>query len=101
MKNIKYGLLCFVPTVILLLFWDSLPDRIATHFNFFGNADVFSSKWHITLLIPILGFLGHSVYMVILDQKSDWIGRKGFKKYSLLYFPILTCAVIMFFLWNS
>lgn len=101
MKNIKYGLLCFVPTVILLLFWNRLPEQIATHFNFFGDADILSSRWYITLLVPFLGFLGHVIYMIILDKKAEWIGRIGFKKYSFLYFPILTCCVIIFMLWNS
>ena len=101
MKYIKYGVLCFVPSILLLVFWDSLPNEIATHFNFYGNADIYSSKWYITLLVPFLGFLGHVIYMVILEKRPNWIGRNSFKKYSFLYFPILTCFVIIFMLWNS
>lgn len=44
MKDIKYGVLCFIPSVLLLVFCDSFPNEIATHFNFFGNADIYSSK---------------------------------------------------------
>lgn len=101
MKNIKYGLLCFVPSVILLLFYDSIPNEIATHFNFYGQADILSNQWHIILIVPLLGFIGHIVYMIILEKKPDWIGRKGPGKYSYIYVPILTCFVIMFMLWNS
>lgn len=101
MKNIKYGLLCFVPSVILLLFYDSIPNEIATHFNFYGQADILSNQWYIILIVPLLGFIGHIVYMIILEKKPDWIGRKGPGKYSYIYVPILTCFVIMFMLWNS
>lgn len=34
MKDIKYGVLCFIPSVLLLVFCDSFPNEIATHFNF-------------------------------------------------------------------
>ena len=44
MKDIKYGVLCFIPSVLLLVFCDSFPNEIATHFNFFGNADIYSSN---------------------------------------------------------
>lgn len=101
MKKIKYGFLCFVPTVLLILFWDSIPEKIATHFNFYGGADIFSSRWYIVFFVPFLGFLGHVLYITILEKKPEWIGRKGLRKYSFLYFPILTYFVIFFMLWNS
>ena len=101
MKNIKYGVLCFIPSILLLIFWDSLPDKIATHFNFYGQVDILSSRWHIILLVPLIGFLGHVLYMLILSKKPEWIGRKGFKKYSFLFFPLLTVFIIIFMLWNS
>ena len=100
MKDIKYGVLCFIPSVLLLVFCDSFPNEIATHFNFFGNADIYSSKWYIILLVPVLGFLGHVTYMVILEKRPNRIGRNGIKKYSFLYFPMLTCFAIIFMLWN-
>ena len=68
---------------------------------FFGNADIYSSKWYIILLVPVLGFLGHVTYMVILEKRPNRIGRNGIKKYSFLYFPMLTCFAIIFMLWNS
>lgn len=100
MKNIKYGFLCFVPSLILLLSWNRLPDQIATHFNFYGNADSLSGRWSVILLVPTLGFIGHVIYMYVLDRKPEWIGRTGFHKYSFLYFPILVCFVIVLMLWN-
>ena len=87
MKDIKYGVLCFIPSVLLLVFCDSFPNEIATHFNFFGNADIYSSKWYIILLVPVLGFLGHVTYMVILEKRPNRIGRNGIKK---ILFSILS-----------
>lgn len=101
MKKIKYGLLCFIPTVVLFLFWNVLPNRIATHFNFYGSADSFSSKWYLILVVPFLGFLCHVIYMYILAKKPEWIGKKGFTKYSFLYVPFLTWFTVLFMLWNS
>ena len=62
---------------------------------------IISNKWYIILLVPVLGFLGHVTYMVILEKRPNWIGRNGIKKYSFLYFPMLTCFAIIFMLWNS
>lgn len=101
MKNIKYGFLCFVPTVLLLLFWDFLPEKVATHFNFYGNADIYSSGWYVILLVPFLGFVCHTVYMIIIDKKPDWINKTGRRKYAFLYFPILTWITIILMLKNS
>lgn len=101
MKQMKYGLLCFVLSILLLLFYDSLPDQIATHFNFYGNADLVSNKWVIIVLVPMLGFLMHIGYMLILEKKPEWIGKRGSGEYSFLYIPILTCGMVMFLLWNS
>lgn len=101
MKNVKYGFLCFIPSILLLLFWDFLPNKIATHFNFYGNADSFSNKWYIALFVPLLGFIGHILYMFLLEKKPNWIGRNGANKYSFLYIPILTCVTVVVMLWNS
>lgn len=100
MKDIKYGLLCFVPMVIMLIFWNSLPEDLPIHFNWFGDADSIAGKCKVAVGVPVLGFLGHICYMLLLDRKPQWIGRKGFHKYSFLYFPILTCSMVLLLLWN-
>lgn len=99
MKNMKYGALCFVPTILILVFWNQLPDTLAIHFNYRGDVDTFGDKWTLALLIPCLGCIIHIFYMLILDKKPEWIGRKGFRKYSFLYMPITTACIVAFMIW--
>lgn len=77
MKNSRYGLLCFIPSIVLFLFYDFLPERIATHFNVYGNVDIVSSRWYIIVFVPLLGYVGHIVYMYILEKKPDWEKKTG------------------------
>ena len=76
MKNIKYGLLCFIPSAILLLFYDFISDKIATHFYFYEQADILSSKWYIILLMPMLGFVGHVLHMIILEKNQTGLEER-------------------------
>ena len=69
MKDIKYGVLCFIPSVLLLVFCDSFPNEIATHFNFFGNADIYSSKWYY-FISTCPGFLGHVTYYGYIRKET-------------------------------
>lgn len=55
----------------------------------------------ILFFVPFLGFLGRVLYIILLEKKPEWIGRKRPGKYTYLYFPILTYFVIFFMLLNS
>ena len=46
-------LLCLVPSLFGLIVYDRLPDQIATHFNFGGDADGYSSKAFAVLGLPV------------------------------------------------
>lgn len=47
------ALILFCLTFIFVM-WNQLPDRVATHFNFAGQADSYGSKNELLILLPVL-----------------------------------------------
>lgn len=59
-KNITeliIGIVLVTPFVAAFIFWDKLPDRMAIHFNFNGEADGFGNKTLGILLLPVINLL--------------------------------------------
>ncbi len=60
MKRIKWKILfitsvvCLLPILIGLSLWEKLPDMVATHFNFNGEPDDFSTKKFAVFGIPLI-----------------------------------------------
>ena len=46
-----------LPFIVALIFWNKLPDRMAIHFNFNGDADGFGSKTIGILMLPVTNLL--------------------------------------------
>ncbi len=60
MKFIKWKILiitcivCLLPILLGLAMWESLPDKMAIHFNFYGEPDNFASKEFTVFALPAL-----------------------------------------------
>ena len=46
-----------MPFIAAFIFWDKLPDRMAIHFNFTGDADGFGNKLPGILMLPVINLL--------------------------------------------
>lgn len=73
------SLVTLLPIVIGLLLWNKLPDTIATHWNFSGKADGWSSKPFAIFFLPLL-FLGMHWFcflMTIIDPRNKNANQKA------------------------
>ncbi|MBQ2830382.1 MAG: SdpI family protein [Oscillospiraceae bacterium] len=82
MRNKKHFVLSAVVTLLPLLagifLWGELPDKIATHFNFAGEADGWSSKAFAVFALPLMIFALHlvCVFALRLDPRSANVSDK-------------------------
>lgn len=53
------SLVCFIPIIIGLLFWNQLPDTLAIHFDMYGDADSYATKLVGILITPIICLLSN------------------------------------------
>lgn len=71
-------LICLLPIVVGIIFYNQIPDRVATHFNFAGEPDGYSSKLFGIIILPlILVLVNVSIPLIIkMDPKYDNIQNK-------------------------
>ena len=70
------SLLCLIPFVISAIFYNDLPDMVATHFNNNGEPDGYSSKLVAAFGIPLF-LLIVNIVSVLLVEKQEMNGRGG------------------------
>lgn len=92
-KTIISSAIILVPIAAGLLLWDKLPDKIATHWDFSGNADGFSSKPFAVFFMPLFLLAMHLICLAV--SSFDKANRKQNKKVLGLVFWI--CPVISLF----
>jgi len=105
--NIKKELILVIATLIPLIYlavvWNDLPNEIATHFNFEGEANGFSSK---TSFAWLIGFMTVFVYFLLLiipfiDPKKR-IQEMGNKYNSLKLITLTLMSVVsVFMIYNA
>lgn len=77
-KILLTSLVVMIPALVGILLWNKLPAEIATHFDFQGNPDGWSSKWFAVFGIPIFILVCHliSTIAVCSDPKNSRISGK-------------------------
>lgn len=81
MKFIKWKsliitlLVCLLPILFGVILWDKLPDRIAIHFNFYGEPDNFASKSFAVFGLPLM----MAVFQIICSVAYDMKIKKQYK----------------------
>ena len=82
-KELILIIITILPIVYVLLVWDALPETIATHFDFEGNANGFTKKSHIVWLISGVMIFSYVLmkYLPKIDPKNkiENMGKKYFK----------------------
>lgn len=107
-KNLRIiaitSLITLLPIVAGLILWNSLPDKIATHFNSDGVADGFSSKGFAVFAMPVFLFILHWVccFVTSLDPKHKNITDKMFRLVLWICpcISVLTSSVVLAFAMN-
>lgn len=65
-------LVVLVGTIVwLVAIWDSIPDEIATHFDYAGNPDSYGAKTDI-IVIPIFSWLLYGMMMLVELIPGAW-----------------------------
>jgi len=89
------SLFILLPVLVGLILWDSLPDRLATHFNAAGEADGWGSKGFAVFAMPAIFLAMHLVCVAVLaaDPKNKDTNSKAITMV-LWIFPVM--SVLMY-----
>lgn len=100
-KKLLVSLLCFIPSVLGLIFWAYIPNELAVHFGTFG-IDGYGDKLTLVYWIPLLFFIINLIYIFIIKKFPDWI-NPIFKSNQLFtyLFPILSVLTFLLSISNS
>ncbi|MCH5188446.1 MAG: SdpI family protein [Oscillospiraceae bacterium] len=64
-KLLISSIVTLLPVIVGLIMWDSLPERMATHWGFTGAADGFSSRPFAVFALPLILLAGHWVCVIV------------------------------------
>lgn len=97
MKYIKWktlivtSLVCLLPILFGLAFWNQLPETIAVHFNVYGEPDNFASKEFAVFGLPLLMVVLQMFCCFINDINAHKHGeRKKFERATKWIIPGMT-----------
>lgn len=93
LKIILSSVVILLPILIGLILWNELPDKIATHWGFGGEANGWSSKPFAVFFIPAFMLAIHLVCLIAssFDKKNEGQSKKAL---SLIFW---ICPVISLF----
>ena len=85
------------PSILLYWLWEKIPHTIATHYNFYGEADDWNDKSLLLWLIPSMSVLLYLILLLvpIIDPKKR-IESMGGKYFALRVVVLSLIAAILF-----
>lgn len=100
-KKLLISLLCFIPSVLGLIFWTYIPNELAVHFGPFG-IDGYGNKLTVIYWTPFLFFVINLSFLIILKKFPNWV-NPTFKSNQLItfLFPILSLIAFLLSISNS
>lgn len=96
------AVITLIPLFVGLILWRRLPERMATHFNFAGEADGYSGKAFAVFFPPLFCLAMHVLVAVVcaIDPKNADGKAVGGKVYRILLFacPVgsVYCAYLIY-----
>lgn len=84
------SIIILLPIVVGLLLWDRLPDTVATHWGFSGEADGWSSKSFAIFLPPVFMLITH--WFCVLVTASDPRNKKRNRKAQKMVLWTIPCV---------
>lgn len=85
---------CLLPSLLGLALWDELPQKIAIHFDIYGNPDGFSSKSFAVFGLPLMMVVLQAFCCFINDINAHHKGERV--KFSLItkwIIPVLSAVL--------
>jgi len=82
-NKIKFIISCIIillPAIFGLIFWNTLPEHMATHWGFAGSADSWSNKPFAVLILPLILLVFHIICMLFASKDP---GNKSQNKKAL------------------
>jgi len=85
------------PFVYLAIIWNTLPEKVPTHWNYKGEADKWGDKYSLIALLFLLPVLTYILMLVIpkIDPKKK-IQLMGGKYYQLKFILVLFMSTLAF-----
>lgn len=100
MKFMKWKILiissivCLLPILLGLAMWNSLPDVIAIHFDFYGNPDNFAKKGFVVFGLPALMVVLQTFCCFVNDLNAHKFGeRKKFERATKWIIPAMSIVL--------
>lgn len=100
MKYIKWrslvitSIVCLLPILLGIVLWDSLPEDIAIHFNFYNQPDNFASKGFAVFGLPVLMAVLQVICCFINDINAYKHGEhKRFERVTKWIIPVMSCVL--------
>ena len=88
-------LCCFFPMILGLIYYPSLPDKMAIHFNFQSVPDNWYPKFIVLFILPLILLLGHAfcLYCTFKDTKN--VENQAMIHIVIWIIPVLSNAISM------
>ena len=88
------SIVCLAPVLFGVLLWNNLPDTMAVHFNFYGEADGFASKSFVVFGLPLMMVVLQAFCCMINDINSKKFGDSAkLETVTKWIIPLLTVAL--------
>lgn len=92
---------CLIPTLLGVMLWNILPNKLAIHFGFYG-IDGYGSKLIVIFILPLCFFFLNILYHIILIKHPNCLSPfVQSKKLSLYLFPLLSLLVFLISISNT
>lgn len=99
-RNIIWmSLMCLVPTLIGAFYWNKLPDQLATHWDFQGEVNGYSTKAFVVFALPcFMAILNVVIDILRKSDPSKAAQNKSLLRLIHLSFPCLSmfCCMISY-----
>ena len=93
-------LILLLPFALLLLFWDQIPETVATHWNARGKADDWSEKGFGLFMLPLINLGSYLllVFVPYIDPKKKTDNQQKALRAFRIIIPVLLTALFLFML---
>lgn len=88
-RNFLISLLCFIPIIYCIYFYNILPDNIPTHFDYKGNVNGYTRKNIFIFVLPFFGFLLNIITSIFVSNDPIRKKENPISKYYIYIFPII------------
>lgn len=87
------SVICLLPVLLGLSLWNRLPDKMAIHFDIYGNPDNFAGKGFVVFGLPLLMVLLQGFSCFINDINAYKHGER--KKFETVTKWIIPCMTVV------